>query len=289
MYVNSGEDPLTLQRYGVDPTTGALTLESEVTLDRPLGDIAWNADETRLTAGYHYTSIFEVDPATGVITDAPLSFPTLADGESYLASSGDFLTFEDGKVLGVAYDGNVNSYLVLFDFDAGTSTVVGQVPFSVGAALSGGRVYLASTTGEILSRDALPLTATNTGTIELTDVVVDDARTGQSTTCATLAPGDICVLEAALRVTQADAEARQVVNTGSAQSTETALVEDSVTTVVEAPQPGPSGAPSPGDAPAPSGGAASGGQLAATGFGDGPVAAAVAVGLLCPSERSDRA
>src|SRR6187401_635628 len=48
IFVNSGEDPLDLQRYGVAPLTGALTLENTVTLDRPFGDIAWNSDETVL-------------------------------------------------------------------------------------------------------------------------------------------------------------------------------------------------------------------------------------------------
>ena len=49
--------------------------------------------------------------------------------------------------------------MVLFDFAAGTSTVVGQVPLSFGAALSGGRVYLAASTGEILALDGIPTTA----------------------------------------------------------------------------------------------------------------------------------
>jgi LPXTG-motif cell wall-anchored protein len=389
VFVNSGEDPLTLQRYGVDAATGALTLESEVALDQPLGDIAWNADEsvlygvdwgddaqnlvtidpttgtsttvgplryadgspqyegnwlnslsatadgTLLTSGTMYTSIFSVDPATGIITDSPLSFPTLADGTSYLASSGDFLTLDDGRILGVAYDGNGNSFLVLFDFEAGTSTVVGQVPFSVGAALSGGRVYLAAGDGQILSLDALPLTpseemlattvqattglplygatsrqdsgecpiaalgfsktytgnddadrsgsvtlgdtlsyeltATNTGTSDLSDVVVTDARAGQSTTCATLAPGSVCALTATLRVTQADVDARQVVNTGTALSAETALVDDTVTTAVTPSQ-------SAAIAPAPTAPDA-GGQLAKTGSESAPAAIPAATAL----------
>jgi hypothetical protein len=122
-----------------------------------LNSLSSTADGTLLTSGLLYTSIFSVDPTTGIITDSALSFPTLADGTSYLASSGDFLTLDDGQILGSAYDGNGTSFLVLLDFEVGTSTVVGQVPFSVGAALSGGRVYLATRDGQILSLDALPL------------------------------------------------------------------------------------------------------------------------------------
>lgn len=212
VYVNSGDDPLTLQRYGADAATGALALESSVALDRSFGDIAWNADETvlygvdwtdpqhlftidaatgvstdageilfddgsapfednwlnslsatadgrLLAAGYLYTSIWYLDPETARLTDAPVSFPMLADGETYLASGGDFLTLDSGLILGLAHDGADRGFLVLFDFAAGTSTVVGQVPLSFGAALSGGRVYLAASTGEILVLDGIPTTA----------------------------------------------------------------------------------------------------------------------------------
>lgn len=348
IFVNSGEDPLDLQRYGVAPLTGALTLENTVTLDRPFGDIAWNADETTLygvdweasqhlftidpttgvstdvgavmfddgeppfednwlnslsatadgrllASGYAYTSIWYLDPVTAELSPAA-DFPMLADGVSYLASAGDFLTLDSGLILGLAHDGNSRSFLVLFDLAAGTSSIVGEVPLSFGAAQSGGRIYLASATGEILSIDEIPmtpseapvpvtveaatglplygatsrqdsgicpvaaltftkeltgttdvdgsgsvtlgdtlsyaLTATNTGESELTDVVVDDALTGDSAVCANVAPGAACVLAASLVVSQAEVDARQVVNTGSARSAQTAVVESAVTTVV---------------------------------------------------------
>lgn len=348
IFVNSGEDPLDLQRYGVAPLTGALTLENTVTLDRPFGDIAWNSDETvlygvdweasqhlftidpttgvstdvgtvmfddgeppfednwlnslsatadgrLLASGYAYTSIWYLDPVTAELSPAA-DFPVLADGVSYLASSGDFLTLDSGLILGIGHDGNSRSFLVLFDLAAGTSAVVGEVPLSFGAAQSGGRIYLAAATGEILSIDEVPttpseapvpvtveattgfplygatsrqdsgvcpvsaltftkeltgttdadasgsvtlgdtltysLTATNTGEAELTDVVVDDVLTGDSTTCASVAPGATCVLTALLVVSQAAVDARQIVNTGSARSAQIAAVESVVTTPV---------------------------------------------------------
>lgn len=348
IFVNSGEDPLDLQRYGVAPLTGALTLENTVTLDRPFGDIAWNSDETvlygvdweasqhlftidpttgvstdvgtvmfddgeppfednwlnslsatadgrLLASGYAYTSIWYLDPVTAELSPAA-DFPVLADGVSYLASSGDFLTLDSGLILGIGHDGSSRSFLVLFDLAAGTSAVVGEVPLSFGAAQSGGRIYLAAATGEILSIDEVPttpseapvpvtveattglplygatsrqdsgvcpvsaltftkeltgttdadasgsvtlgdtltysLTATNTGEAELTDVVVDDVLTGDSTTCASVAPGATCVLTASLVVSQAEVDARQIVNTGSARSAQLAAVESVVTTPV---------------------------------------------------------
>lgn len=368
IFVNSGEDPLDLQRYGVAPLTGALTLENTVTLDRPFGDIAWNSDETvlygvdweasqhlftidpttgvstdvgtvmfddgeppfednwlnslsatadgrLLASGYAYTSIWYLDPVTAELSPAA-DFPMLADGVSYLASSGDFLTLDSGLIIGIGHDGNSRSFLVLFDLAAGTSTVVGEVPLSFGAAQSGGRIYLASATGEILSIDEIPttpseapvpttveattglplygatsrqdsgicpvaaltftkeltgttdadasgsvtlgdtltysLTATNTGEAELTDVVVDDVLTGDSTTCASVAPGATCVLTASLVVSQAEVDARQIVNTGSARSAQIAAVESVVTTPVTA-------------SSAPATGAAASAQLAESG------------------------
>lgn len=380
IFVNSGEDPLDLQRYGVAPLTGALTLENTVTLDRPFGDIAWNSDETvlygvdweasqhlftidpttgvstdvgtvmfddgeppfednwlnslsatadgrLLASGYAYTSIWYLDPVTAELSPAA-DFPMLADGVSYLASSGDFLTLDSGLILGIGHDGNSRSFLVLFDLAAGTSTVVGEVPLSFGAAQSGGRIYLASATGEILSIDEIPttpseapvpvtveaatglplygatsrqdsgvcpvaaltftkeltgttdadasgsvtlgdtltysLTATNTGEVELTDVVVDDVLTGDSTTCASVAPEATCVLTASLVVSQAEVDAGEIVNTGSARSAQIAAVESVVTTPVTT-------------SSAPATGAAASAQLAESGAAANIAGLAIAV------------
>ncbi|NUO78410.1 MAG: DUF11 domain-containing protein, partial [Lysobacter sp.] len=57
------------------------------------------------------------------------------------------------------------------------------------------------------------VTVTNTGNVSLADVVVTDNKiTPNSVTCATLAPAATCVLTGTYRVTQADAEAGQVLN-----------------------------------------------------------------------------
>ncbi len=72
--------------------------------------------------------------------------------------------------------------------------------------------------GEVLT---YTVTATNTGNTTQTDVAVTDSLiTPSSQTCATLAPGATCVLTGSYTVTTANADAGQVDNTASTQSTE---------------------------------------------------------------------
>ncbi len=70
------------------------------------------------------------------------------------------------------------------------------------------------------------ITATNTGNITLHNVVVSDDLTGDSTNCATLAPSDTCVLTVTYVVTQADVDAGEINNIGTADSDETLETED---------------------------------------------------------------
>ncbi|WP_425477678.1 beta strand repeat-containing protein, partial [Arenimonas caeni] len=83
------------------------------------------------------------------------------------------------------------------------------------------------------------VTATNTGNVALSDVVVSDALlTPGSITCATLAAGDTCVLTGTHVVPAAEAQAGEVVNTASATSTEVPGPTDSntvTTPVVQVP------------------------------------------------------
>ncbi len=78
------------------------------------------------------------------------------------------------------------------------------------------------------------VTATNTGNVTQTDVVVSDALlTPASQTCASVAPGGTCVLTGTLSVSVAQTQAGEVVNTASVVSDEvTTPVEDTVTTPV---------------------------------------------------------
>ena len=76
------------------------------------------------------------------------------------------------------------------------------------------------------------VTATNTGNVTLSNVVVSDSLTATSTACATVAPGGTCVLLASYVVTQADVDAGQVVNVGTGDSDETPPTTDPHTEVV---------------------------------------------------------
>ena len=80
------------------------------------------------------------------------------------------------------------------------------------------------------------ITATNTGDVTLSNVVVSDTLltpTGGTTPCATLPEGASCTLVGRYTVTQGDVDAGQIVNTGRAVSHETPVaVTDTLTTPI---------------------------------------------------------
>ncbi len=81
--------------------------------------------------------------------------------------------------------------------------------------------------GDVSVGDTLmyTLTATNNGTANLTNVVVDDDLTGASTSCTLVAPGDTCVLETSYVVQPEDA-GTTIHNVGTADSDQTPPVID---------------------------------------------------------------
>ena len=87
--------------------------------------------------------------------------------------------------------------------------------------------------GSISLNDTLTYTvvATNSGNIELTNVIVSDSLiTPNSNTCPTLAPSATCTLVGTYVVQQADVNAGQITNTGTADSDETPPVQDTINT-----------------------------------------------------------
>ena len=70
------------------------------------------------------------------------------------------------------------------------------------------------------------ITATNTGNVTLNNVTVDNDRTGDNTACETVAPGAACELAVIDLVTQADVDAGEINNVGTANSDETGAVND---------------------------------------------------------------
>ena len=94
--------------------------------------------------------------------------------------------------------------------------------------------------GDVSVGDTLTysITATNTGTANLTGVVVSDplvTPTGGSTPCGLVAPGGTCTLVGTYVVTAADVTAGQIVNTATADSDQTAPVTDDETVTVPTP------------------------------------------------------
>ncbi len=94
--------------------------------------------------------------------------------------------------------------------------------------------------GDLSAGDVLTytITAYNTGNQTLTDVVVTDdviTPTGGTTPCATVEPGGTCTLVGTYVVTAEDVANGGIVNTATADSTETGPVIDTVTTPTPTP------------------------------------------------------
>ena len=89
------------------------------------------------------------------------------------------------------------------------------------------------TLGDVLTFE---ITATNAGSVPLTDVVVSDTMISpDSTTCAVLQPDETCALTGTYTVAIADVQAGSVVNTATADSTETNPVTGPVNASVTTP------------------------------------------------------
>jgi uncharacterized repeat protein (TIGR01451 family) len=70
------------------------------------------------------------------------------------------------------------------------------------------------------------IVATNNGNVTLTNVMVSDDLTGDTTACASVAPGDTCVLNVTYVVTQGDVDGGNIHNVGTADSDQTPPEED---------------------------------------------------------------
>ncbi|MDR6906037.1 putative membrane protein [Agromyces sp. 3263] len=114
--------------------------------------------------------------------------------------------------------------IVLGIGDAVTCTVTntaGSPELSLDKVLTGNADEDGSGTVSVGDTLSYSLTATNVGDVAIDDVVVSDALTGASQTCAAVPVAGTCVLSTTHVVTQAEADAGQVVNTGSVVSPQT--------------------------------------------------------------------
>lgn len=115
-----------------------------------------------LTGSGTTTTLYELNPATGVSTVYPASLPA---GH---ASAGDFLTLADGDVLAVTNRSGVDDLVRLHPDNS--TTIIGTVASSFGAAQSGGAIYLAGADGVIRELSTIP-TAVSASPLPTTTVV----------------------------------------------------------------------------------------------------------------------
>lgn len=113
------------------------------------------------------------------------------------------------------------------------TNTAGSPELTLDKVLSGNADEDASGTVTVGDTLSYTLTATNIGDVEIDGVVVSDPLTEASRTCATVAVAATCVLSTTHVVTQAEADAGQVANTGSAISSQTPdAVTDTLTVAV---------------------------------------------------------
>ena len=110
--------------------------------------------------------------------------------------------------------------------DDATTTITQDASLSVDKSLTGNADEDQS--GDVTLNDTLTytITATNSGNVTLNNVTVSDDLTGDSTSCASVAPGGTCVLTVTYVVSQADVDAGVIINIGTADSDETDPVTD---------------------------------------------------------------
>ncbi len=147
------------------------------------------------------------------------------------------VTAADVTTGSITNTGSADSDETLADEDTLVTPVVGSPALQVAKALSGNADEDGS--GTVTEGDTLTytITATNTGNVPLNNVVVSDSLitpTGGSTPCATLAVGANCTLVGTYVVTAADVIAGSITNTGSADSDETPVDQDTLVTTLSA-------------------------------------------------------
>lgn len=157
------EDGQEITRLPLSPTLAASTGDAE-----QLNALSFRPDGRIYTAAGFSRDIWVVNPADGTWTQPdPAVIPELEPGWEDNFSAGDFITLEDDRVLGVAnaiedlddVEGTIVSYLVLFDFEAHTSAIVGRFDQWVnGLAQSSHWGFLAGQDGDVfrIDLDTLP-------------------------------------------------------------------------------------------------------------------------------------
>ncbi|MFJ6052328.1 hypothetical protein [Streptomyces sp. NPDC092307] len=146
--------------YTIDPVTGAETASrpisgplAAVTSTPAVNGLTARADGTLIAGSFNTSQIFLIDPATGVSTLFPASFP------AGIVSAGDFITLDDGDVLAFGAADTTSPSPVFRIHPDNTVVQIGTVPQTFGAAKSAGSVYAFASNGDINLLTSLPTTA----------------------------------------------------------------------------------------------------------------------------------
>ena len=221
----------TLSMYLIDPVTGLqsgnkVQVTGAITNPGPWNGTAYAHQFNALSAykdGYLTSSVNSPPTDPGLVysltTAGVLSswsrFPKVDNQQ--LVSGGDFLTLPNGDVLGIGVKPGVSSsaYLVRFLAASGAwfpgSVVLGSVPQSFGAALSGGQIYLAGSDGQVRKVRSLPAG----GTASIATDLVGSKYPVPFYGAASLQDGGTCAVEATTSYTvEKRAEPSMVVEPG---------------------------------------------------------------------------
>ncbi|MGZ9935499.1 DUF7927 domain-containing protein [Streptomyces sp. NC-S4] len=146
--------------YSIDPVTGAETASrpisgplAAVTSVPAVNGLTSRADGMLITGSFNTSQIFLIDPATGVSTPFPVSFP------AGVVSAGDFITLDDGDILAFGTLDTTSPSPVFRIRPDNTIIQIGTVPQTFGAAKSAGSVYSFASNGDINLLTGLPTTA----------------------------------------------------------------------------------------------------------------------------------
>ncbi|MER8097109.1 DUF7507 domain-containing protein [Streptomyces goshikiensis] len=146
--------------YTIDPVTGAETASrpisgplAAVTPTPAVNGLTARADGMLIAGSFGTGQIFLIDPATGVSTLFPVSFP------AGVVSAGDFITLDDGDVLAFGAQDTTSPSPVFRIRPDNTVIQIGTVPQTFGAAKSAGSVYAFASNGDINLLTSLPTTA----------------------------------------------------------------------------------------------------------------------------------
>lgn len=152
--------PDTATLYTIDPVTGAETSSrpisgplAAVTSVPAVNGLTARADGMLIAGSFNSSQIFLIDPATGVSTLFPASFP------AGIVSAGDFITLDDGDVLAFGTADAASPSPVFRIRPDNTVVQIGTVPQTFGAAKSAGSVYAFASNGDINLLTSLPTTA----------------------------------------------------------------------------------------------------------------------------------